>query len=132
MKPRFKTRLAWEQAQLLMQPALIRVLDNIRKNLDKSSWKGTYHEISDPIPGYILRLTKDNRTVEVDIWQLCFQVCFQNYILSPQHIFSQAEERSVEVDIDERLIDNTGDIDWQLIESKAQQAVRQVFEQLAA
>ena len=131
MKPQFKTRLAWEQAQVLMQPALIRVLDNIRKSLETSSWKGTYQEITEPIPGYLLCLSKDNRTIEVDIWQLCYQVCFQSYTPAPQHIFSGLEERSVEVEIDNRLLDETGEIDWQLIEAKAQQAVRQVFANLS-
>lgn len=130
MKPQFKTRLAWEQAQLIMQPALIRVLDNIRKNLETSSWKGTYQEITEPIPGYLLCLSKDNRTIEIDIWQLCYQVCFQSYTPAPQHIFSGLEERSIEVEIDNRLLDETGDIDWHLIEAKAQQAVRQVFANL--
>lgn len=130
MKPQFKTRLAWEQAQLLMQPALIRILDNIRKQLEESSWRGTYREVTDPIPGYLLCLNKDNRTIEIDIWQLCYQVCFQNYAPAPQHIFSELEQRSIEVEIDNRLLDETGELDWQLIEAKAQQAVRQVFDHL--
>ena len=130
MKPRFKTRLAWEQAQLLMQPALIRVLDNIRKNLETSSWRGTYKEVTHPIPGYLLCLSKENKTVEVDIWQLCYQVCFKQYIPSVQHLFSELEERSCEVEIDQRLLDETGEVDWQLIEAKAQQAVREVFNRL--
>lgn len=131
MKPQFKTRLAWEQAQVLMQPALIRVLDNIRKQLETSSWKGTYQEITEPIPGYLLCLSKDSRTIEVDIWQLCYQVCFQSYTPYPQHIFSGLEERSVEVEIDTRLLDDTGALDWHLIEAKSQQAVRQVFANLS-
>ena len=130
MKPQFKTRLAWEQAQLLMQPALIRVLDNIRKHLETSSWRGTYKEVTHPIPGYLLCLSKESRTVEIDIWQLCYQVCFQQYSPTVQHIFSELEERSCEVEIDQRLLDETGEVDWQLIEAKAQQAVRQVFDRL--
>ena len=130
MKPQFKTRLAWEKAQVLMQPALIRVLVNIRKQLDDSSWRGSYREVTEPIPGYILSLTKDNRTFEFDIWQLCYQVCFQNYSPTPQHIFSEQEQRSVDVEIDDRLLDETGELDWQLIEAKAQQAVRQIFDNL--
>ena len=130
MKPQFKTPLAWEQAQLLMQPALIRVLDNIRKQLDASTWKGSYQEITEPIPGYILTLSQGDRNLEVDIWQLCYQVGFQNYAPSPQHLFSGAEQRTVEVEIDERLFDETGELDWQLIEDKAQQAVQEVFENI--
>ncbi len=130
MKPKFKTRLAWEKAQILMQPALIRVLDNIRKQLDQSSWQGNYQEITHPIPGYLLCLTRGNRNIEVDIWELCYQVCFQDYHPTPNHIFSSADTRSYEVDIDDRLLDETGDIDWQLIEAKAQKVVRDVFEGL--
>ena len=36
MNPKFKDIIAWEQAQLLMQPAFIRVLDNLRKQLELS------------------------------------------------------------------------------------------------
>lgn len=42
--PQFATPLARQQAMQMMQPALIRVIDNIRKQLDASSWKGTYQE----------------------------------------------------------------------------------------
>ncbi len=130
MKPKFKTRLAWEKAQVLMQPALIRVLDNIRKQLDMSSWKGSYKEIANPIPGYILCLTQGEQSREIDIWDLCYQVCFQDYDPNPNHIFSHLDRRSYEVDMDDRLLDETGEIDWQLIEAKAQKVVRNVFENL--
>ncbi|MBE9076544.1 hypothetical protein IQ241_04415 [Romeria aff. gracilis LEGE 07310] len=42
--PQFATPLARQQATLMMQPALIRVIDNIRKQLDNSDWRGTYQE----------------------------------------------------------------------------------------
>jgi hypothetical protein len=44
MKPTFKNTLAWEQAQVLMQPAMLRVVDNIRKEIENSHWQGTYKE----------------------------------------------------------------------------------------
>lgn len=126
MKPTFKTRLAWEQAQILMQPALLRVVDNIRKELDSSDWQGTYREVSQPIPGYHLCLTRAQHQVEIDIWELCYRVCFIEY--NPIHnIFSEDEEGTYEIEIDTRLIDDLGEIDWQLLESKAQQVVRNVF-----
>jgi len=53
MNPKFKDITAWEQAQLLMQPAFIRVLDNLRKQLENSLWKGTYTEIQDPYRKYL-------------------------------------------------------------------------------
>ncbi|BAZ44948.1 hypothetical protein NIES4102_19650 [Chondrocystis sp. NIES-4102] len=129
MKPTFKTRLAWEQAQVLMQPAMLRVVDNIRKELESSDWKGTYREVTLPIPGYHLCLTRLEYQVEVDVWELCYKVCFLEY--EPiVHIFSQEDETAYPVDIDTRLIDEFGEIDWQLLESKAQQSVRRVFQTL--
>lgn len=129
MKPTFKTRLAWEQAQVLMQPAMLRVVDNIRKQLESSNWKGTYKEVTTPIPGYHLCLSHGDRQVEVDVWELCYKVCFEKY--EPiQHIFSQEDETAYPVDIDTRLIDDFGEIDWQLLESKARTSVRNVFSTL--
>ena len=129
MKPTFKTGLAWEQAQILMQPAMLRVVDNIRKELESSDWKGSYKEVTVPIPGYHLCLTSGDRQVEIDVWELCYKVCFEQY--EPiQHIFSHEDETAYPVDIDTRLIDDFGEIDWQLLESKAQLSVRNVFSTL--
>ena len=129
MKPTFKNRLAWEQAQVLMQPAMLRVVDNIRKEIEASNWKGTYKEVTAPIPGYHLCLTRSDYQVEIDVWELCYQVCFVEY--EPvQHIFSTEDEAAYPVEIDTRLLDDLGEVDWQLLESKAQQSVRKVFSTL--
>jgi len=45
MPPKITNSTAWQQAELLMQPAFIRIVDNVRKLLEKSSWKGTYHKL---------------------------------------------------------------------------------------
>ncbi len=132
MKPQFKTRLAWDKAQILMQPALIRILDNIRKQLEDSQWKGSFKDVTHPIPGYLLCLTQGDRSVEVDIWQLCYQVVSNNYTPTFQNIFSADDQSSYELEIDDRLLDETGEIDWHLIEAKAQKSVRQIFDQLKA
>ncbi len=42
--PKFATPLAKAQIDQLMQPALIRVIDNIRKQLDETAWQGSYEE----------------------------------------------------------------------------------------
>ena len=129
MKPTFKNTLAWEQAQVLMQPALLRVVDNIRRELEASDWQGKYREVSSPIPGYHLCLSRLEHQVEIDIWELCYQVCFNKY--EPiRHIFSHEDETGYPVEIDTRLIDDLGEIDWQLLESKAQLSVRKVFDTL--
>jgi hypothetical protein len=128
--PTFKNQLAWEQAQLLMQPAMLRVVDNIRKELEESDWRGDYKEVVEPIPGYHLCLTKQDKSIEIDIWELCYQVCFQDYYPLRQHIFSKDEGRTYEVEIDTHLFDENGELDWHSIEAKAQQSVREVFNSL--
>ncbi|MFM2064299.1 MAG: hypothetical protein RLZZ507_3970 [Cyanobacteriota bacterium] len=159
MPPKITNSTTWQQAELLMQPAFIRVVDNIRKHLDTSAWKGTYHDVliwppgttdetkamvtqflqdmeaatpeqvvdirenlaSLPIPhpGYHLRLQRQEQQVNVDLWDLCYQVCFLNY--SPEN---------TDVDIDTNLFDESGEVDWQHLEDKTKQLVKQVFDSL--
>lgn len=159
MPPKINNSVAWQQAELLMQPAFIRVVDNIRKQLDASSWRGTYHdvlvwpantteetkaivtrllqemetatpqqaeEIRDtltrmpmPHPGYHLRLQRQEQQVNVDLWELCYQVCFFDY--TPEH---EAAE------IDTSLIDDAGEVDWLRLEAKTKDLVEQVFADL--
>ncbi len=124
MKPKIKDPVAWQQAELLMQPALIRLLDNIRKKLDASVWTGTYHDVQTPLPGYRLDLKYNDQNVSVDVWELCYQVCFQNY--NPTHALQESQE----VEIDTALIDETGDVDWIHLEEKASNMINQLFDNL--
>ncbi|GAB4201926.1 MAG: hypothetical protein Fur006_54880 [Coleofasciculaceae cyanobacterium] len=124
MKPKFKNMVAWHQAELLMQPALIRIIDQIRKQVETTTWKATYKDVQNPIPGYELCLADNGKEVCVDMWELCYQVCFLEY--SPTHSPQEAQD----VEIDTRLIDETGDIDWQYLDTKAQRLVAEVFASL--
>lgn len=126
MRPKIKDSVTWQQAELLMQPALIRLLDNIRKQLDQSIWTGTYYEVQTPLPGYRLDLQHNGQQVTVDIWELCYQICFKNYRST------HASDESLEVEIDTCLIENeTGDVDWQHLEDKARHIVENLFANLA-
>lgn len=159
MPPRITNQDTWQQAELLMQPAFIRVVDNLRKQLDESAWKGTYQDVliwpshttdeikslvtqllqemesatfeqADairetlaklpmPHPGYHLCLQRQDHNVSIDLWELCYQVCFINY--TPE---------SEVVDIDTSLIDESGEVDWQVLEVKTKELVEQVFASL--
>ena len=159
MPPKITNSTSWQQAEILMQPAFIRVIDNLRKQLDISDWKGTYQDVLTwpanttdetkalvtqlvqemetatpiqveeirktlaslpmPYPGYHLLLQRHGEQVNIDLWDLCYQVCFLNY--SPEN---------TAVDIDTSLIDEYGDVDWQYLENKTQILVEQVFASL--
>lgn len=162
MKPRFATIETWQQAERLMQPAFIRLIDNLRKQLDTSTWRGRYcdvqvwaNDIPDetkatvlqlqeqletvppeqaveiqatlsqlpaPYPGYELCLEKNDRQVNVDVWALCYQICFRSNIGEWRDDFP--------VEIDTSLFDETGEVDWNLLEDKTKRIVEQVFENL--
>jgi hypothetical protein len=119
VKPKFKTTLAWEQAELLMQPAFLRVIDNLRKELEESHWEGTYEEITTPYPGYELCLSYQDHSFKFAIWDLCFQICFCDY----NH--NGIDDYAVE--IDPSLIDETGDVNWPVLEVKTQQVIKDMF-----
>lgn len=164
MPPKFATALAWEQANLMMQPALIRVIDNIRKHLDEAEWTGTYEnvlrfppgtssadqarvqslqirleagegdredlqqqlaQLPQPYLGYELCLSQGDRQVRVDLWELCYKVCFRAYEPSPDPQATQL------VEIDETLVNDQNELDWQRLEEKAQQVVALVFDTLS-
>lgn len=163
MPPKITDTVVWHQAELLMQPAFIRIIDNIRQQLDESAWKGTYQDIQTwpvgttdetkavvtqllqqqegatpmelaeieqslaqmptPYPGYQLNLQyKELQQVSVELWELCYQVCFRNY--------SPSLNESNGIQIDTSLIDETGDVDWQRLDAKAAELVNQVFANL--
>ena len=155
MKPKFQDIESWQQAELLMQPAFIRLLDNLRKQLDESNWQGIYQdvpvwaeEVSEevktkvrllqaelktaapdqveaieqalaalptPYPGYELCLQRDDRQLCIDMWEICYQICFQ------------PTEPDQPVAIDTSLIDATGDVDWQRLDDKTKALVEKIF-----
>ncbi len=160
--PKFRDIASWQQANLLMQPAFIRVIDNIRKQLEQSAWQGTYRDVllfpegtSDEdkfrveqlqseletaspersaeieqalaqlptsVPGYHLHLTLGQQEVTVDIWELCYQICFRD--------FPVTEAMNCEIEVDTSLFDEAGDLDWNRLDDKTRAIVEGLFSKL--
>jgi hypothetical protein len=157
---RFKSPQARHQADQLMQPVLIRVIDNIRKCLETSAWKGDYQEahiwpegtteadihqvkaintqlaraqpeqvtaleaelaqLPQPFPVYELHLTQGAQQQTVDLWDLCYQICFQQFPVGEQA-----------VTVDMTLWDSEiGDVNWVTLDEKAKILVQQIFADL--
>jgi hypothetical protein len=122
MKPKFADELAWQQAELLMQPAYIRLVDQIRCQTEKNSdVVVSYTEVTEPYPSNLLCLSKDDRNLQVDIWHLCFQICFTNFEEIREYPDRPAQ-------IDTSLFDlSSVEVDWTKLDQKAQETVAQVF-----
>lgn len=163
MKPKFATTIAWQQSELLMQPVYIRTIDNLRKVLKESPWKGDYQEyriwaddvseetrvqfallqqevrtaapqdvealemalekLPAPFSGYNLVLTNGQIEKSIDLWNLCYQVCFVDPDLSAETPI---------VTVDTSLLDEAGEVDWTALEAKTKQIVQQAFATLEA
>ncbi|OKH27303.1 hypothetical protein [Chroogloeocystis siderophila] len=164
MPPKITDPIVWQQAELLMQPAFIRVIDHIGKQLEGSDWQGKYEDVmvwpegttdetKDTVTQLVQRLETASPSqvveieqtlihlpipqleyhlclqhqgvpeVKVNLWELCYQICFRDYDPAQTAI-------NYGVIIDTRLIDETGDIDWQCLDLKAGQLVEQIFANL--
>lgn len=124
MKPTFKNRKDWEKAEILMQPVFIRVMDNLRKQLEKSNLLATYEEVQEPFPGHQLILTQAENSVTINIWEICFKVCFLEY----QFSLGETTNDNIIVDIDTKLFDEKGEINWDRLEQKTQQVIQTMIE----
>lgn len=152
-----------------MQPAFIRLIANLTKQLDQSIWRGTYEEtpvwaetisqetqarvlllrselakaspeaapgieealseLPTPFPGYYLSLQNGDREIKVDLWDLCYQICFRDYD-SATGVSTTAPD-SEAVAIDPSLFEeDTGEVDWNRLDEKTQAIVQQIFANL--
>jgi hypothetical protein len=164
----FATPTDEAQAADLLQPCLIRVVDNIRKHIETIDWRSEYLEqvrwpgtttadqrqqvrdlaaqlqdaspeqaeairqqlaqLPTPSPVYELKLTEgaggapleQARTATLDLWELCFEVCFSDY--QPQRPAS----------VDPILLAADGEINWLALDDKAKALVEQVIDQAIA
>jgi hypothetical protein len=125
MQPQFANELAWQQAEFLMQPIYIRIIDRIRQQSETSTWQVSYEEVKEPHPTNYLCLQSHDRQLKFDIWDLCYQVCFFNYD------GSHSEQESQIVEVDTSLIDMEAGIpDWVRLDNKAKDVVAKIFNNL--
>lgn len=172
--PKFGDIGTWQQAEQLMQPVFIRLIDNLRKQLEQSDWRGTYEDVLDwpentseadkervrdlrsqleaapspeavaeieqtlstlptPYPGYLLRLSHQDQQHTIDLWELCYRICFRDYDVesgtSRSRGFGQPQSQSVEVDTS--LFNSAGEVDWNRLDEKTQRIVAQAFADFA-
>lgn len=126
MIPKIKNALAWEQTQKLMQPAYIRVVDNLRKAIEDSSWRESYQEVQTPLPGYELSLSSEEKEIKINLWELCFEVCFQDYQRG-----SVPLDAALTVDVDTSLLtEDTGEVNWERLDEKAMGKVEKLLKKL--
>jgi len=155
--PSFATPFDQQLTQALMQPALIRIVDNIRKQLDTADWTGSYQdEVIWP-----KQATPEQRQCYADLQKLLESAAPEDkdslqdaldQLPQPEHTYTlclkQGEEQR-QIDVwalcyevcrvsgdgaiaaDRSLIDEEiNDVDWIRLDEKAKAVVEQAFAQL--
>jgi hypothetical protein len=90
----------------------------------------TLNHLPQPQLVYLLNLTKQDHQARVNLWELCYQICFCNYV--PVLERSEIADFQVgEVQVDSNLIDAEGEVDWHRLDNKAEQVVEQMFKTLS-
>ncbi len=156
--PQFATPQDQRYAQVLMQPALIRIIDNIRKQLDSSAWTGSYRDdMSWPTD-----TTAEQKQQYLALQEMLETATPEEHdqiqaalsrLPAPQHAYTlclkKQEEPSQELDVwqlcyrlcnqgptmdgpiavDTSLLDlETGEVNWIALDQKAQRLVSEAFQ----
>jgi hypothetical protein len=116
MQPQIPDERSWHQAELLMQPAFIRLVDHIRQLSESSPWESSYEQQEQSHTIYLLHLTQGAQRFTIDFWGLCYRVCFQNY-----------DPSQVTVTIDQTLLTEDGQVHWSNLDHKTQNLINAVF-----
>jgi hypothetical protein len=159
---KFADDIAHQQADMLMQPALIRIIDNIRKQLETSGWRGTYQETqmwpphtSEADMHQVKTLQAQLATAEgeeaarLQATLADLPTPFPGYELSLEKgnhqrlvdvwelcccvCFQQFPTGEAPVQVDTTLWDQeVGDVDWLKLDAKAKDLVDRVFAEVEA
>ena len=157
--PQFATAQDQRYAQALMQPALIRIIDNIRKQLDVSDWQGSYRDDMQ----WPAETTADQKQQYLALQEMLETATSEEHdqiqatlaqLPAPQHLYTlclKQQDRQQEIDVWQlcyRLCDTTdnndgpitidtslldlemGDVDWIALDQKAKRLVEETFKTL--
>ena len=80
-------------------------------------------QIPEPAMAYELQLSQGDRIMKFDMWQLCYQVCFSNYVPG-------MPGQTQPVVIEEGLINPEGEVDWPALDHKVKEVVERLIENL--
>jgi hypothetical protein len=84
-------------------------------------------DLPQPIPVYLLHLTKAGQTKTLNVWELCYSICLTDYQPQLQRA-EYVEVPATAMRPDDTLFDETGDIDWATLDKKTAQAVQAAFQ----
>jgi hypothetical protein len=126
----YETLQAWPPQTTPQEQAEVLWLYDRREGAEGADLMDIDRQLEDlpqPIPVYLLHLTKAGQTRILNVWELCYSICLAEY--QPQLQRAEYVEVSAEaMRPDDTLLDVTGDINWAKLDQKTAQAVQAAFQ----
>jgi hypothetical protein len=115
-----------EQAEVLV---LYDRLATVKNDAQIEAIEAQLQNFPQPIPVYLLHLTKGDRTKTMNLWELCYQICLVGYTPHIERT-TFADLPLEDVQPDHTLFDASGEVDWPGLDRKTAQVIQSAFESL--
>jgi hypothetical protein len=114
-----------EQAEVLWLYDKLESADDV----SKADIELQLEDFPQPVPVYLLHLTKADQTRTINLWELCYQICLLDYTPQIERSFF-VDMPLEEVEPDHTLFDVSGEVDWPLLDRKTAQVIQSAFKSL--
>jgi hypothetical protein len=97
--------------------------------VDQADIECQLEELPQPVPVYLLHLEKEQQKRTINVWELCYQICLEDYT-------PEIESKGfVEVPLEEArpdrcLFDASGEVDWVRLDQKTAGVIQAAFQSL--
>ncbi len=128
----YETVHAWPEGTTPEEQAeVLWLYDKLEKanELDQSAIELQLEDLPQPVPVYLLHLTKEEQARTLNLWELCYQICLLDYSPQIERTFF-VDMPLEEVQSDHTLFDASGEVDWPLLDQKTARVIESAFQSL--
>lgn len=130
---KYEEEWQWPEGTTEETRARIKLLEQQLKDAEKvgdmprvDDIQGALDALPQPQPLYTFHLNKGDRAAMIDLWQICYRICFKDF--AARAALSTGDR--VSVDVDESLFESEGEINWQRLDEKAKTEIAAFFARL--
>lgn len=96
---------------------------------DQADIECQLEELPQPVPVYLLHLEKENQRRTINLWELCYQICLEDY--APEIESKGFAEVSLDQAKPDRcLFEDSGEVDWVRLDRKTAGVIQAAFQAL--
>jgi hypothetical protein len=129
---KYETLQSWPADTTPQEQAEVLWLHDRMEGADEADQADIDRQLEDlpqPVPVYLLHLTRAERTKTINLWELCYAICLVDYTPQLERV-EFVDLPSEAMQPDRTLLDTRGEIDWAKLDQKTAQVVQVVFQLL--